>query len=174
MDPAEASKKKVPVFVFLDENVSCAKFEKLKGACVALRYELKIIPFPVEMDGLGIFDFHVVLYLKKRVTSRFYGIRQILYHDPRPVFIFLTGDLSFIDDARKGFESWKGNKKRKHQNKDIVLYKDPLSPANDEIILKMENDYRVGISIRYVKGGKNDNQQIILNKMIKTLEEFLS
>lgn len=167
-------KEKTPVFVFLDENVSCTRFEKLKRGCISPKYELKIVPFPLDMDGLGIFDFQVVLYLKKRITSRFYGIRQILYRSPKPLFVFLTGDLTFIDDARKGFESWKGNKKRKHQNKDVKLYKDPLNSSNDTIVINLDDDYRVDISVRYVKGGKNDNQQIILNKMIKLLEEFLS
>lgn len=173
MASARVSKGRVPVFVFLDENVSCAKFEKLKNANVPSKYQLKIIPFPLVMDCLGIFDFQVVLFLQKMVTSHFYGIRQMLHRHPRPIFFFVTQDLTFIKDAEKGFENWKGNKKRGHQNRNVRFYFDSINSAKDTIIIRRDNDYPVHIFVKYIKGGENDTQQTVISKILKLLEEFL-
>lgn len=174
MVPIKDSKGSVPVFVFLDENVSCAKFEKLKSVNVPRKYKLKIIPFPMVMDCLGVFDFQVVLFLKKMVTSRYYGFRQTLFCRFKPFFLFVTRDKTFLQDAEKGFESWKGDKKRKHQNKDVILYRDPLNPTKDAILIKLDNDHVANIHLRYIKGGPNDNQSIIIGKIKESLENFLN
>ena len=174
MAPAKDSKEKVPVFIFLDENVSCAKFEKLKSANVSEKYKLKIIPFPMVMECLGVFDFQVVLFLKKMVTSRHYGLRQTLSRYPKPIFLFVTRDMTFLQDAEQGFESWKGDKKRKHQNKDIRLHRDSLNSARDAIFVNLNNDHVVHIHMRYIKGGASDNHPIILAKIRESLEKFLN
>lgn len=173
MASAKIAKAHIPVFVFLDENVFCAKFEKLKSAKVPSKYKLKIIPFPSVMRFLGIFDFQVSLFLKKVITSRQYGIRQVLYGEPHPIFVFVTSDLTFVNDAEKGFESWKGDKKRKHQNRDMRFYRDPINTEKDAIIIKLDSEYVIKIAIRYIKGGSKDTEQIQTNKIIKSLESFL-
>ncbi len=158
-----------PVFVFLDENVSRGQVEKLKSAKVPLKYKLKIIPFPKDMERIAIFDFQVVLHLKKRILNRCYGIYQLLYRNPRPIFIFLTADKQFITDAKEGFEIWikLGNEKKRRK------YVSKIKLSEEVIAISLNNGYVVNVARGLIKGGEDDTQQMILNKMIKSLEEFL-
>jgi len=170
---AKISKEKVPVFVFLDENVSCANFEKLKSARISPRYELKVIPFPPVMDCLGIFDFQVALFLKKMILSSFYGIYRVLHNNPLPIFIFLTKDLTFIEDAEKGFESWRDNRKRRNQDRNIKFYKDPVNPDRDIIAVKRPEGQFINIAVKYIKGAKKETKHSLIYKMIRLLENYL-
>lgn len=169
-----ASKKiaQVPVFVFLDENVSHGPVGKLKSANVPPKYKLKIIPFPPVMRYLAILDFQVVLFLKKLILSRQYNIRRILFNHPRPVFIFITSDGGFINDAEKGFTDWaktgrlKGKRRRKETVKNIGFSPELLS-------LFLNDNFTIPIHVRFIPGGSNDTTSITIAKVIKALESFL-
>ena len=166
-----SAKSQVPalVFVFLDENVSRGRVEKLKSAKVPSKYKLEIIPFPKDMERIAIFDFQVVFHLKKRILNRCYGIHQLLYRNPRPIFIFLTADKKFISDAKDGFEIWikLGNEKKRRR------YVNRIKLSEGDITFSLDNGYIVNVAKRLIKGGEDDTQQMILDKMMKSLEEFL-
>lgn len=163
----------VSVFIFLDENVSHGPVDKLKSANVSAKYKLKIIPFPPIMRYLAIFDFQVVLFLKKLILSRQYNIRRVLYNHPSPIFIFITGDGGFVGDAEKGFADWtkmgrlKGKRKRKETIKNIEFSPETVS-------FRLNNNFIVHVHIRFIKGGGNDTTQIVIKKIIKELESFLA
>lgn len=166
--------KKTPVFVFLDENNSCARSQKLKSAQINKKYEMKIVPFPSEMECIGLWDYQVIFHIRKHILNRQYPIRKILYQSPRPIFIFITFDKEFIRDAEEGFKIWiekaKNTKKRKsreEQARKLILYE-------DVIMFRLDNGYTVNVPVRYLKGGANDTQEIIMAKSIKLLEEFLA
>ncbi len=108
----------VPVFVFLDEhfphfdekvqekNGSENPFEELSD------YKVTVISFPKLFRSLGIFDFQVVLFIKKMIFSDIYPIKNFLFRNPEPIFIFFTADYNFIKDAQKGFEKYKKPKRQ--------------------------------------------------------------
>lgn len=166
--------KKTPVFVFLDENNSCARFQKLKSAQVNKKYDLKIIPFPSEMEYIGLWDYQVIFHIKKHILNGRYPIREILYRTPRPIFLFITFDRAFIRDAEEGFQIWIGKSKNAKKRKSREEQVRRIKLYEDAIMFRLDNGYMVNVSVRYLKGGINDTQEVILSKSIKLLEEFLA
>lgn len=163
----------IPTFVFLDENNSRIKFQKLKNAQVYPKYNLKIVPFPADMECISAFDFQVIFHIKKYIISRRYPVREILYQTPRPIFIFITFDKEFIQDSEEGFKIWvkvaktaKQKKRREEQVRRIKLYENAMT-------FQLDNDYVVNVAVLHLKGGADDTQQITISKSIKLLEEFL-
>lgn len=113
--------RKVPVFVFLDEGVPDIRAEIARWTECPPGFSVKIIPFPDVMKSLGIFDFQVVLFMKRKIFSLRSRVSRFLNHYPAPIFFFFTSDYNFLEDARNGFAKTQKPKR----SKEGIKFKDP-------------------------------------------------
>ncbi|TSC74307.1 MAG: hypothetical protein G01um101444_333 [Parcubacteria group bacterium Gr01-1014_44] len=102
MASTKDSREKIPVFVFLDENIPSVEHNVFNHVIINSRHKITIIPFPHLFKSLGIPDLYVVRLLRKMIFSKEYNIEKFLTREVRPIFIFLTCDIDFIEDAKNG------------------------------------------------------------------------
>lgn len=96
------AKSPIPVFVFLDENIPSVDHDIFNYLIINGRHKIKIVPFPHLFKSLGLPDLYVVRLLRKIIFSKEYDIEKFLAREIQPIFIFLTCDIDFIEDAKNG------------------------------------------------------------------------
>lgn len=151
----------VPVFIFLDEGVPLY-LEEIIGAWPQkpAGYHLQVISFPTSFRNLGFFDSQVVLFIKERIFSRKHKIYPLLFRQPGPVFIFLTNDGDFIEDAKKGFQQLAKPVKAKEGVK--------LNPGSIEF-KRAEGTIKINLFFIKIQGRKNQ----LIRQTLKILKDFL-
>lgn len=168
-----SEREKRPVFIFLDEGV--VQFDKeayLSFLDAGDNRRVYLLPFPKEMSSIGLYDFQVVLFMEKNIFSKDYNIREFLFKDPQPVFIFVTEDQKFILDAQDGLAKWRSArsrpwKKRKKRRK-IVFNNEQKS------ITICKDGFEVPISVVFVRLNDNDPRKVKIKKTVETIQSFLN
>lgn len=101
--------------VFMDESVPRFRKEEIDSFCQKCLgdnregFFIKFLNFPNNFRSIGIYDYQVVLYLRRRIFDKNYKDRLFTKKGAR--FLFVTKDGNFIMDATEGFQSSKKKKK---------------------------------------------------------------
>lgn len=157
--------KPIPVFVFLDENIAHMD-ERIAEYFVenlpeeVKKFDLIIFPFPKKWKGQK--DFQNVISLKDLVFSQ-KDIKSCLVNQPSPVFIFLTLDLNFIDDAGYGFEN-SDDKMAERENE--------VFPESDGFILLGKSP--VKLFVLNVCHKQNSKKKFLIKEISEFLRSFLN
>ncbi len=117
------------------------------------------------MRGIGILDVQLLLYIKKRIYSDRYEIRAYLLREPPPLFVFLTNDKNFINDAQEWFAKLEKPKAAKRG----------IKFERAHIHFRGSNgmpDARVHVFP--ILAGISEKQPQLLKKALKTLHDFLT
>ncbi len=88
-----------PVFIFLDENMPSVQDKTFSGLMNSQQRKITTISLPAHFRGIKYPDYKVVLWMKRAILSGWYQIGSSFSGEQKPVFIFCTTDLNFIEDA---------------------------------------------------------------------------
>ncbi|MDP3730955.1 MAG: hypothetical protein Q8R34_00440 [bacterium] len=166
MDPAKASKEKIPVFIFLDEDTPPVDSDAFDSLVADGRYEIKIVYFPSLFKSLGIFDFQVVGLIKKLILSDQYHIYKFLF--TAPIFILLTCDRNFIKDAERGLKMQAKFKRQKSLDKKIIF-----NSGSIQFLSKEHPDRTFLVHVCHIVRGKNKKGALV-KKMIQIVGDVLN
>ena len=97
---ASAEEKTGTVFIFLDENMPSVQDKTFSGLMSSQQSKISIIPLPARFKGKKYPDYKVVIWMKRAILSGWYQIKDAFSDIQKPVFLFFTTDLDFIEDAK--------------------------------------------------------------------------
>ena len=164
------SQEPVPVFVFLDENISRMDEKILdffaKNYAEALsRFDLFILPFPRKYKGKP--DHEVVYMVRDYIFSNDH-IQNCLSSSPDVQFLFLTLDKNFIDDVAAGLRN-SSLRKRKAPRLDRKII-----PAGNFIMLVKKDSPVVCLLIIPICHSQNAGKETLVADISKSLKDFLN
>ena len=99
MAPAKVPEGQIPVFIFFDENMPSIKDKTFSGLMNSQQFKINTIPLPNYFRGKKYPDHKVVLWMRRAVLQGWYQIRGSFSGEQKPIFLFCTTDLNFIEDA---------------------------------------------------------------------------
>lgn len=152
-----SSQAAVPVYIFLDEGAPAIPEAIEEWGKQRTDYDLKVVPFPNLFKSLRIYDFQVVLYLHKMIFWDHFEIKRRLKCGEKPIFIFITTDSNFLDDAKEGL-----NQHKKFRSKRCIRFTDRS--------VVFEESIPAEVFVLFVKG---DGKKILTEKVLGKLQSFL-
>ncbi len=124
---AEGDERRL-VFIFLDEGVPDISKELEQWSIDFPEYSFQLIPFPSSFRSMAIFDFQLVLFMRREIMAVHSKTGDLFFRgEYSPIFIFFTTDGNFVEDVKIGFAKTKKPKKKKRDiafdGQDGIIYK---------------------------------------------------